>query len=415
MSAPTPPARPITPVAPVTPTGPGVPGPGYYPDPSIPGYIRYWNGAAWVPGTSRPLPEGGLPPVAAVPPPGHAAALAPSVAGPPPPAAPVAEETGPVFFDELPTGEQPAAWQPIPTQQDAPAVRQTESGGVRILNRADRGLAPAPAQPQAEPKPQPDEARTPDPAAPARPATRPRESRTAKAAAEAAAVAADLAARSAQPAPERATERRRPTPSPAQAPAGDQAQPPAQAPLPAVPPQAGERPVTERGAKRPARPRPAAPAPLGARLAARLIDLVVTAALSLPLALPLALRSAEHLDRKIEAARDSGRTVHVWLIDGTTGPYLALFATVLLLFGLLYEALPTATWGRTLGKKLCGLRVVDVRTQRPPSLTAAGKRWLTMFLTCLPLVGLAGLLRGLYDRPRRQCWHDRAAGTYVAR
>ncbi|MEU9006672.1 DUF2510 domain-containing protein, partial [Streptomyces sp. NPDC048551] len=27
---------------------------GYYPDPSIPGFVRYWNGAAWVPGTSRP-------------------------------------------------------------------------------------------------------------------------------------------------------------------------------------------------------------------------------------------------------------------------------------------------------------------------------------------------------------------------
>ncbi|MEU2405111.1 DUF2510 domain-containing protein, partial [Streptomyces rubiginosohelvolus] len=25
---------------------------GYYPDPSIPGYVRYWNGASWVPGTS---------------------------------------------------------------------------------------------------------------------------------------------------------------------------------------------------------------------------------------------------------------------------------------------------------------------------------------------------------------------------
>ena len=40
---------------------------GYYPDPSIPGYIRYWNGAAWGPGTSRPAP---------------------------------AQETGPVFLDE---------------------------------------------------------------------------------------------------------------------------------------------------------------------------------------------------------------------------------------------------------------------------------------------------------------------------
>ena len=32
---------------------------GYYPDPSIPGYVRYWNGAAWVPGTSRPAPADG--------------------------------------------------------------------------------------------------------------------------------------------------------------------------------------------------------------------------------------------------------------------------------------------------------------------------------------------------------------------
>ncbi|HZU56827.1 MAG TPA: RDD family protein [Actinocrinis sp.] len=30
---------------------------GYYADPSIPGYIRYWDGTQWVPGTSRPGPE----------------------------------------------------------------------------------------------------------------------------------------------------------------------------------------------------------------------------------------------------------------------------------------------------------------------------------------------------------------------
>ncbi|EST21065.1 hypothetical protein N566_27775, partial [Streptomycetaceae bacterium MP113-05] len=34
---------------------------GYYPDPSIPGYIRYWNGTSWVPGTSRPAPGPGEP------------------------------------------------------------------------------------------------------------------------------------------------------------------------------------------------------------------------------------------------------------------------------------------------------------------------------------------------------------------
>ncbi|WP_369266819.1 DUF2510 domain-containing protein, partial [Streptomyces harbinensis] len=37
----------------------GSPGPNWYPDPSIPGYIRYWNGATWMPGTSRPEPRDG--------------------------------------------------------------------------------------------------------------------------------------------------------------------------------------------------------------------------------------------------------------------------------------------------------------------------------------------------------------------
>ncbi|HWG24137.1 DUF2510 domain-containing protein, partial [Actinospica sp.] len=35
----------------------GNPPAGYYADPSIPGYIRYWDGAEWVAGTSRPAPE----------------------------------------------------------------------------------------------------------------------------------------------------------------------------------------------------------------------------------------------------------------------------------------------------------------------------------------------------------------------
>ncbi|MGW0500606.1 DUF2510 domain-containing protein, partial [Streptomyces sp. NPDC003007] len=68
---------------------------GYYPDPSIPGYVRYWNGASWVPGTSRPAPKDGE---SLAPPPGAGAARP----------APV-EETGPHFFDEDPVAEPSAA------------------------------------------------------------------------------------------------------------------------------------------------------------------------------------------------------------------------------------------------------------------------------------------------------------------
>ncbi|MQY13976.1 hypothetical protein SRB5_41360 [Streptomyces sp. RB5] len=142
---------------------------------------------------------------------------------------------------------------------------------------------------------------------------------------------------------------------------------------------------------------------------------MVTAAVALPLALPLAGRAADHVDRKVEAARRTGETVRVWVLDGTTGPYLALFLGALLLFGVLYEALPTAAAGRTLGKKLCGVRVLDARRQAPPTFGAALKRWLTLYVSAVALLGAVGLLRALTDRPNHRTWHDRAAGTYVAR
>ncbi|RSS63345.1 DUF2510 domain-containing protein, partial [Streptomyces sp. WAC06614] len=65
---------------------------GYYPDPSIPGYIRYWNGSSWVPGTSRP------------------ATAATAVAG--------SDETGPVFLDDTSLTERPR-----PTPSPGPSRR----------------------------------------------------------------------------------------------------------------------------------------------------------------------------------------------------------------------------------------------------------------------------------------------------
>ncbi|CAM5230130.1 hypothetical protein SFUMM280S_06758 [Streptomyces fumanus] len=81
---------------------------GYYPDPSIPGYVRYWNGAAWVPGTSRPAPAAGE---RLAPPPGADASV---------------EETGPHFFDEDPVAqaappENRTAAVPRPARPGAPA------------------------------------------------------------------------------------------------------------------------------------------------------------------------------------------------------------------------------------------------------------------------------------------------------
>ncbi|MFD4377727.1 DUF2510 domain-containing protein, partial [Streptomyces sp. NPDC058527] len=93
-----------------TPPGGGgeVPQAGYYPDPSIPGYIRYWNGGSWVPGTSRPAPQDGeaapAPPASAMP---AGPVLAPSPAPAPRPA-------------PLPQNPPVAAPQPPPREEYGP-------------------------------------------------------------------------------------------------------------------------------------------------------------------------------------------------------------------------------------------------------------------------------------------------------
>jgi uncharacterized RDD family membrane protein YckC len=158
----------------------------------------------------------------------------------------------------------------------------------------------------------------------------------------------------------------------------------------------------------------ARPAGLGRRLAARLVDSVVLAAVTAVAAVPLGAKAVDHVEEKIDAAKLSGQTVTVWLLDGTTATCLGIVLAVLLLFGVVYEALPTAKWGRTLGKKLCGLQVRDIEGHEPPSFGAALRRWLVYGVPGLLGIGLVGVLWCLFDRPWHQCWHDKAAHTFVA-
>ncbi|MGW5614875.1 RDD family protein [Streptomyces sp. NPDC003877] len=158
----------------------------------------------------------------------------------------------------------------------------------------------------------------------------------------------------------------------------------------------------------------ARPAGLGKRLAARLVDTVVLLGLTAVAAVPLGGKAVDHVDEKIEAARLSGETVTVWLLDGTTSVYLGIILAVLLLAGILSEALPTAKWGRTLGKKLMGLEVRDIEGHDAPEFGAALRRWLVYSVPGLLVVGVVGVAWCLFDKPWRQCWHDKAAHTFVA-
>jgi uncharacterized RDD family membrane protein YckC len=156
------------------------------------------------------------------------------------------------------------------------------------------------------------------------------------------------------------------------------------------------------------------PAGLGSRFAARLIDTVVLLALAGAAAFPLWGKASDHIDEKVETAKQSGETVTVYFLDGTTSGYLAIVLGVLLLGGVLLEALPTAMWGRTLGKKLCGVRVLDIEGHDTPSFGSALRRWLVYGVLGVLVVGVVNVLWCLVDRPWRQCWHDKAARTFVA-
>lgn len=156
------------------------------------------------------------------------------------------------------------------------------------------------------------------------------------------------------------------------------------------------------------------PAGLGRRFSARLIDMVVLLAITGAAAFPLWGKAADHIDEKVEAAKQSGETVTVYLLDGTTGGYLAIVLGVLLLGGILLEALPVSLWGRTLGKKLCGVRVLDIEEHDTPSFGAALRRWLVYGVLGVLVIGVVNVLWCLFDRPWRQCWHDKAARTFVA-
>ncbi|MGW3969596.1 RDD family protein [Streptomyces ardesiacus] len=461
---------------------------GYYPDPSIPGYVRYWNGASWVAGTSRPAPKDGEP------------------LAPPPGARPSVEETGPHFFDEDPVEDTPpaAASQHGSRPESATSWGADRSGPSGSADGADRRAAwPGPAQ-----------------------GADPRVPHTRQPAGDAGSAAAPASSPASAPAPASAAEARtdstfvfrRPTadaqgspaPGGAQAPAEDegtmtfravtprtgpqsagpapapaagsgsgsgsgsavgsgpgfgagkaaaaraaaaqapavphQVSPPQPAPAapaaPAAPVAAGgpgggqtswaqqvhrlagageEQPVApwkppvedvfQAAARRQAAARPAG---LGKRLAARLIDTVVLAGVTAVAAVPLGVKAADHVHDKIDRAKLSGETVTVWLLDGTTSTYLGIVLAVLLLFGVVYEALPTAKWGRTLGKKLLGLEVRDIEAHEPPAFGAALRRWLVYSVPGVLAVGVVGVVWCLFDRPWHQCWHDKAANTFVA-
>ncbi|MDH6135247.1 putative RDD family membrane protein YckC [Kitasatospora sp. MAA4] len=365
-----------------------VPSPGYYPDPSVPGFVRYWNGGAWVPGTSRPAPAAGevleVPRFAVRPNPRpNARYIPPPVVVLPAQEAAETVETGPVFLDETAAG---AAFTIAPELADGSAWRADPQAqrGLMETGTAPRwvswGVVEAPgAEVEVE-------------------------VRSERAEVEVAVAVAPVVVPAVVPAPVEPV----PVPVPVRVPAV----------VSAVVSEKSARPTSQTVQRnRQAAPRPVKPvrpAGLGRRAAARLLDGLVLAAVAAATALPFVADTEAHVQVRVAQARAAsqltGREVQVWLLDGVVLGRLGLLLGVLLLVGFLGEVLPTARTGRTLGKRLLGLRVVRTDARRPPTLGRSLGRWLVGQLSVLTLVGLLAVL---VDRQGRRGWHDRVAGTKV--
>jgi uncharacterized RDD family membrane protein YckC len=296
------------------------PAPGWYPDPEITGHIRYWDGGAWVPDSSRPAEE-----------PARQAAEQPE----PPAASPEAIGRG----GRVIQGE----------------VLSTRAGGLYDMSSTGMYATPVP-RPGADSAPEPDPGPFPDHA----------------------------------------------SPSPHVPPQGGA--PAADGPAPWRPIQADIFGSNERR-----------PAGLGRRLLARVADALVPLAAGTAVGIPLVPDAVEHIRDKIDRARYEGRDTTVWLLDGTTGTALAVILGTVLVAALLYEALPTWRWGRSLGKTLFGLRVADLDSHDTPTLWQSLRRWLVLYVAGVLVVGVLGALWALFDRPWRQGLHDKASRTFVAR
>jgi uncharacterized RDD family membrane protein YckC len=427
------------------------PVPGYYPDPSIPNYIRYWNGSAWVPGTSRPAPAAADGPGAE-----GADGGGPREAAAERGAAPAVDESGLMYLDEDPAA--PRAH--VPQQQaaqDAPGQPSEREAPQHLPQHLPQGQLPQQGGPQHVPpaegagvrRPAAEDPRAarpaPGDAAPAWPRVPPPSSERPAISWGADAPPQDRRQPPVQPQPPvHAQPPVQPQPQPQpqvqpQAPAlaGPPAPPRAQ-PLPG---HAGPQPsgpaaapdgaqgwaaqvqglAREGGGWRPPPSDPFGqerghdrPAGLVRRFAARLIDGVLLGALTAAAAVPLGAAAYHHAKDKVDQAKLSGETVKVWLLDGTTGAELGAVVLVFLLAGVLLEVWPTARWGRTAGKRLVGLQVLDIEGQLPPDFGASLRRWLTQTVLNLLLVGVVGVAWCLFDRPWKQCWHDKAARTFVA-
>ncbi len=98
-------------------------------------------------------------------------------------------------------------------------------------------------------------------------------------------------------------------------------------------------------------------------------------------------------------------------LSGTLQIYLVLVPLLYIVGPATYYSVMNGNGG-TLGKRAFGLRVVSAADARPVGSGLGFVRWLVSVASAIPL--FLGYFWMLWD-PKRQTWHDKAAGTIVVR
>ncbi len=162
------------------------------------------------------------------------------------------------------------------------------------------------------------------------------------------------------------------------------------------------------------------------RLLARLVDDLILIVLTSPVwiagLLPLFRRvqrlASQYPDLSQPAAAQAFNDNVSQQMAGMVGTFLLIGAGIgVISFG--YDWLQHGLWGQTIGKRVMGTKVVTADNRSPISGQAAcGRAAVYALVPVVPSVGgLFALINEswlLWD-PRRQCLHDKAAGTVVVK
>jgi uncharacterized RDD family membrane protein YckC len=160
-------------------------------------------------------------------------------------------------------------------------------------------------------------------------------------------------------------------------------------------------------------------APLGRRVVARLIDIFAVFLLCAVVNGYFWYRFAQEVTPALDDLL-TGKETLTLSPEASRLNWIILLLTIGLWFA--YEVPATANSGQTLGKRIMGIRVIRIVDDGALSFGQSIRRWLILMLpspavsaVCgLPLQ-LADLLWCTWDKPARQCLHDKAVTSIVVR